>query len=66
MGITLLFIAAGDCSDVFKGHMVLAMLAAVITDIFTECLDHAGMLTRLDHYIGELTLAAGAGNVLSH
>jgi hypothetical protein len=66
IGITLLFVAASDCSDVFKGHMVLAMLAAVITDIFAECLDHTRMLAGLDHHIRELTLAAGTGQVLSH
>ena len=46
---------------------MLAMLAAVITDILTECLDHAGMLARLDHHLGEFTLTAGTGQVfLSH
>jgi hypothetical protein len=66
IGITLLFVAASDCSDMFKGHMVFAMLAAVITDIFAERLINARMLAGLDHHIGELTLATGTCEVLSH
>ena len=59
MGITFLFIAASDSTDMLKGYMVLAMLAAVVADIFASVgFNDRRMLTGLAHHLTELTLAA--------